>query len=53
MAPKPLKIDGANVTSSALKSENSVDLLEVLETGLVVEVVAAAQPSRRNVVFAG
>lgn len=53
MAPKPLKIDGANVTSSALKSKKPVDLLEVLESGLVVEVVAAAEPSRSNIVFTG
>jgi hypothetical protein len=53
LAPEALEVDGTHVTSASLEAEYSVDLLEVLESGFVIEAIAAAQSTGSDIVFTG
>ena len=52
VAPKTFKVDCADIAASTLGSKNSVDLFEILKSELIVDIVAAPQPTRLDVILA-
>lgn len=53
VAPKSFEINGANVAPAPICAENAVDLLKILCSGLIIVAVAAAKPSRLDIILTG
>lgn len=53
VAPKSFEVDGANITTSSLCTEDSIYLFEVFSSEFIIDFRAASQSFRLDVIFAG